>query len=53
MWIYAVALFGIAVTAEAVGLGGVPAKTLEIVNILFIVLLLAFVVTAFRKFSRH
>jgi uncharacterized membrane protein YtjA (UPF0391 family) len=53
MWCYAAALIGIAVIAEVAGLGGTPAKAVEIENILFIVLLLAFVVTAFRRFVRR
>ena len=40
---YAAGLFGIAVIAEALGLGGIPAKAVETENILFIVLLLAFI----------
>lgn len=53
MWCYAAALIGIAVLAEIVGLGGTPAKTVEIENMLFIGLLLAFVVTAFKGFVRR
>jgi uncharacterized membrane protein YtjA (UPF0391 family) len=53
MWCYAAALFGIVVIAEALGLGGIPAKEVEIENILFIVLLLTCIVTAFRRFIRH
>lgn len=53
MWCYAVALFGIAVIAEALGLGGIPAKAVEIENILFIVLLLTLIVTAFKRFVRR
>ena len=53
MWSYAAALFGIAITAEAVGLGGIPAKTLVVENILFIALLLALMVAAFKRFTRH
>lgn len=53
MWCYAAVLIGIAGIAEVVGLGGAPAKAVEIENILFIVLLLAFVVTVFRGFVRR
>jgi uncharacterized membrane protein YtjA (UPF0391 family) len=53
MWCYAAALFGIAVIAEVVGLGGTPAQAVAIENILFIALLLTFVVTAFKRFVRH
>ena len=53
MWGYAAALLGIAVIAEAVGLGGAPAQAVAIENILFIVLLLAFAVTAFKGFVRR
>jgi uncharacterized membrane protein YtjA (UPF0391 family) len=53
MWCYAAALFGIVVIAEALGLGGIPAQAVEIENILFIVLLAAFVVMAFKQIMRH
>ena len=53
MWCYAVVLIGIAVIAEVVGLGGTPAKVVAIENILFIVLLLTFIVTAVGRFVRR
>jgi uncharacterized membrane protein YtjA (UPF0391 family) len=53
VWIYAAALCGIAITAEALGLGGVPEHGAGIENILFIVLLLTFVVMVCKKFARH
>jgi uncharacterized membrane protein YtjA (UPF0391 family) len=52
VWNYATAFLSIAVTAEAVGLGGIPAQAVEIENIVFIVLLLAFIAVAVRKFMR-
>jgi len=53
MWCYGAALIGIAVIAEVVGLGGAPAKAVEVEDILFIALLLAFIVTADRRFVRR
>ena len=53
MWIYAAALFGIAVTAEALGLGGIPAHAAGIEYILFIVLLLAFIAMVCKRFVRR
>jgi len=53
VWCYAAALFGLAIIAEVLGLGGIPAKAAEIENILFIVLLLTLIVTAFRTFVRR
>ena len=50
---YAAALFGIVVISEILGLGGIPAKAVEIENILFIVLLLTFIVTVFKGFVRR
>jgi uncharacterized membrane protein YtjA (UPF0391 family) len=53
MWCYAAALVGIAVIAEVLGLGGIPAKAVEIQNILLIALLIAFIVTALKRFLRR
>jgi uncharacterized membrane protein YtjA (UPF0391 family) len=53
MWCYATALFAIVVTAEAVGLGGIPAEGMEIENSLFILLVAAFVVMAFKQIMRR
>ena len=50
---YAVALLGIAITAEALGLGGIPAKAVETENILFIVLLLALIGIVVKRFGKH
>jgi uncharacterized membrane protein YtjA (UPF0391 family) len=50
MWYYAAALFGIAVIAELLGLGGIPAKAVAVENSLFVVLFLTFIVTAFKRF---
>jgi uncharacterized membrane protein YtjA (UPF0391 family) len=50
---YAAVIFGIVVIAEVLGLGGIPAKALEIENILFVVLLLAFVGLLLRRDIRH
>jgi hypothetical protein len=49
---YAAALFAIVVVAEALGLGGIPAQGVEIENALFIALLAALVVLAFRQIRR-
>jgi uncharacterized membrane protein YtjA (UPF0391 family) len=49
MWIYAVAIFGIALVAEAVGLGGLPAQAVEIENILFVVLLITLIAALLRR----
>jgi uncharacterized membrane protein YtjA (UPF0391 family) len=53
MWYYAAALFGIAVTAEALGLGGIPAQAVEVENILFILFLLTFIGMVLRRFGRR
>ena len=52
MWGYAVAMFAIAVVAEAVGLGGVPRAAITPENILFIVLVLIFAGSALARFVR-
>jgi hypothetical protein len=52
-WPYAVVLAVTGAAAETLGLGGMPAKTLEIENILFIVLLLTFIATALIKFVKR
>jgi uncharacterized membrane protein YtjA (UPF0391 family) len=53
MWRYAAAIFAIAVAAEAAGLGGIPQPTIMLENIVFIVLLLAFVAIALKGFIRR
>jgi hypothetical protein len=53
MWSYAAAIFAMAVAAEAAGLGGVPHPTIMLENIVFIVLLLAFVAIALKGFVRR
>ena len=53
MWGYAVAMFAIAVIAEAAGLGGVPRAALTLENILFIVLVLVFAACALKRFIRR
>ena len=53
MWSYATAFLSIAVTAEVLGLGGIPAQAVVYENILFVVLLLAFIAIAVRRFMRH
>ena len=50
---YAAAIFGAAVFAEILGLGGIPAKALEYENILFVVLLLAFAGLCLRRDIRR
>lgn len=53
MWGYAAAIFAIAVTAEAVGLGGVPAPAVTLENSVFVLLLLAFVAVVLKSFARR
>jgi uncharacterized membrane protein YtjA (UPF0391 family) len=53
MWGYAVAMFAIAVIAEAAGLGGVPRAALTLENILFIGLVLIFAASALKGFVRR
>ena len=53
MWWYPAALIGIVVIAEVLGLGGIPAQSVVVENILFMVLLIALIATAFRKYHRH
>ena len=53
MWCYAAAIVGIALIAETLGLGGIPAQGVEIENVLFVVLLLTFIVTALRRSVRR
>jgi uncharacterized membrane protein YtjA (UPF0391 family) len=50
---YAALLFGIAVIAEVVGLGGIPAQAVAAENILFIVLLLVLIGIVLRRFVRR
>ena len=50
---YAAALLLIAVTAEAVGLGGIPAREVQVENIFFVVLLLTFVVMICKRVARR
>jgi uncharacterized membrane protein YtjA (UPF0391 family) len=50
MWYYAVAFLALAAIAEALGLGGVPARSLEIANALFTMLLLGFIALEFKRF---
>jgi uncharacterized membrane protein YtjA (UPF0391 family) len=53
MWGFTATIFSIAVAAEFAGLGGVPAKDLQIENLLFIVLLSAFVMLMVRRMARR
>jgi hypothetical protein len=53
MWGCAATVVAIALAAELAGLGGIPAKSLEFENVLFIGLLLTFVVVALRRFVRR
>ena len=53
MWCYAIAFFGVAVIAEVLGLGGIPAKAVEVENILFIVLFLTLIVLTFKRCVRR
>lgn len=53
MWVYAVAIVGIAVLAEAAGLGGIPAPDVEIENMLFAGLLLAFIAMMLSRAAKR
>jgi len=53
MWYYAAAFFGIAIAAEVLGLGGIPARSVETENLLFILLLVTFIVTVLRRFAQR
>lgn len=53
MFYHVAALLGIVAIAEVLGLGGIPAKAVETENIVFMVLLLAFFVTAFKGIVRR
>ena len=53
MWCYAIAFFGLAVIAEVLGLGGIPAQAVELENILFIVLFLTLIAMTFKKSITH
>jgi uncharacterized membrane protein YtjA (UPF0391 family) len=53
MWYYAVAFIALAAIAEALGLGGVPVKSLQVANMLFTVLLLGYIVLEFNRFIRR
>ena len=50
---YAAAFLLIAVTAEALGFGGIPVKAMETENMLFAALLLALMVTALGRYVRR
>ncbi len=50
---YAAALFSIVVIAEVLGLGGIPAKEVQIENILFTVLLFALIVMVLGRSVRR
>ena len=50
---YAAALLGIAVIAEALGLGGIPAPAIETANILLVVLLVILIARILAKFVRR
>jgi uncharacterized membrane protein YtjA (UPF0391 family) len=52
MWCYAAAIIPAVAIAEMLGLGGVPEQAVALENVLFIVLLLAFMVAAFRTSVR-
>ena len=53
MWYYAAAIFALALIAEAVGLGGVPAPAVTLENTLFVVLVLAALAIALKRFTRR
>jgi uncharacterized membrane protein YtjA (UPF0391 family) len=50
---FSAVIFGIAIIAEALGLGGIPAKALEIENFLLVGLLLAFLGLLLRRNMRR
>jgi uncharacterized membrane protein YtjA (UPF0391 family) len=53
MWVCTATVFAIAIAAELAGFGGIPAKNLEIENVVFIVLLCAFVAVSVRRLVRR
>jgi uncharacterized membrane protein YtjA (UPF0391 family) len=53
MWYYAAAFLALAALAEVLGLGGIPQKAVEIENILFTGLLLAFIAIVVRRLGRR
>ena len=53
MWCYAGALLGMALTAQALGLGGVPAHDMQIESLVFACLLIALIAVACKRFARH
>jgi uncharacterized membrane protein YtjA (UPF0391 family) len=53
MWYYAVAFLALAAIAEALGLGGVPVRSLQFANTLFTVLLLGYIILEYTRFIRR
>lgn len=52
-WRYAVALLGMVVTAQALGLGGIPARDMQVECLVFAFLLLTLIAIVCKKFARH
>ena len=53
MWCYAGALLGMALAAQALGLGGVPAYDMQIASLAFAFLLIIFIAVVCKRFARH
>jgi uncharacterized membrane protein YtjA (UPF0391 family) len=53
MWCYATALLAMAVTAQALGLGGIPANDMQIPSLVFAFLLITFIAVVCKRFARH
>ena len=53
MWCYAIALLGMAVTAQAIGLGGIPTHDMQIASLVFAFLLISFIAVVCKRFARH
>jgi uncharacterized membrane protein YtjA (UPF0391 family) len=53
VWYYAAAFFLLALIAEVLGLGGIPAGAVKIESILFAVLLVTLIATVLKKSGRR
>ena len=53
MWVNAAAFFLLALMAEVLGMGGIPAGAMKIQSIAFAVLLVTIIVTVLRKSGRR
>lgn len=53
MWCYAAALLGLALTAQALGLGGIPANDMQFASLVFAFLLITFIAAVCKRFARR